>query len=469
MEKARVLVVCYGARGVALADTLKRSTNYAVELFIADKQRNPHNARIAKEHRVIPDLNVDEICRFAEKWRSDLDFALIGPENPIIEGIKDALEGRLKIPTICPSKSYALEGSKVKQRLLLEEILPEANPRFKVFSLEEEGGATILKKVERWIMELGGVEHVVIKPDKPGFGKGVGVGGEHFNTMREALSHFQSLLGDRLSEKVIVEEKVEGEESSFQAWCDGNVLVPMPDTRDYKRAYDGDMGPNTGGMGSYRNVEDHLPFMTSSDREKEVDIANKLLNHLKGEGHNPNLIGVPFYIAFIHTASTPKILEINSRPGDPEIMNILPTMETDLVDLCYDMVNGSLSQVKYRKEGSVVTYAVPMTYGGYRKTYSGDGRVDLTEAYRLSVESQGRLFIYPGSMEVRDGVMYALKSRAVAVVGVGESIEDARQTSLEGVRSIDGPLWNRWDIGSAKHIAHSIQHLRELRKGLRIA
>lgn len=468
MEKTRVLVVCYGARGVALADTLKRSTNYDVELFIADKQRNPHNARIAKEHRVIPDLNIEEICRFAEKWRSELDFALIGPENPIIEGVKDALEGRLKIPTICPSKSYALEGSKVKQRMLLEEVLPEANPRFKVFSLEEEGVSTTLKEAERWIMELGGVERVVIKPDKPGFGKGVGVGGEHFNNMREALSHFQSLLGDGLTEKVIVEEKVDGEESSFQAWCDGKVLAPMPDTRDYKRAYDGDMGPNTGGMGSYRDVEDHLPFMSPSDREKEVNMANRLFNHLRGGGRNSNLIGVPFYIAFIHTASTPKILEINSRPGDPEIINILPTMETDLVDLCYDMVNGSLSQVKYRREASVVIYAVPMTYGGYRKTYSGESRVDLTEAYKLSFESQGRLLIYPGSMEARNGATYALKSRAVAVVGVGESIEEARETSLEGVRSIDGPLWNRWEIGSAKHIAKSVQHLSDLRKGLRI-
>lgn len=468
MERARVLVVCYGARGVALADTLKRSTNYAVDLFIVDKQKNPHNARIAKEHRVIPDLNVEEIYRSAEKWRDELDFALIGPENPIIEGVKDVLEGRLKIPTICPSQRYALEGSKVKQRLLLEEVIPEANPRFKVFSLEEEGKSAVLKDVERWIMELGGVERVVIKPDKPGFGKGVGVGGEHFNTMREALGHFQSLLGDRLTEKVIVEEKVDGEESSFQAWCDGNALAPMPDTRDYKRAYDGDVGPNTGGMGSYRNIEDHLPFMSPSDREKEVNMANRLLNHLKNGGRNPNLLGVPFYIAFTHTASTPKILEINSRPGDPEIINILPTMETDLVDLCYDMVNGSLSHVKYRREASVVIYAVPMTYGGYRKTYSGDSKVDLTEAYRLSVESRGRLFVYPGSMEVRNGVTYALKSRAVAVVGVGESIEDARQVSLEGVRSIDGPLWNRWDIGSEKHIARSVQHLNDLRKGSRI-
>jgi phosphoribosylamine--glycine ligase len=205
--------------------------------------------------------------------------------------------------------------------------------------------------------------------------------------------------------------------------------------------------------------------MEPVDRGKEVDSANKLLEFLKGGDRNQGLIGVPFYIAFIHTASNPKILEINSRPGDPEIMNILPTMETDLVDLCYDMINGTLTQVRYLKKASVLTYAVPMTYGGYRNNYSGESKVQLDKAYNLSSESGGNLFIYPGSMEVRDGSNYVLKSRAVAVLGVGGSINEARDRCLEGVKSIDGPLWNRWEIGSSRHIANSVNHLNSLRKG----
>jgi phosphoribosylamine--glycine ligase len=392
LETVGILLVCYGSRGSALADSLSQSNNYKVELFIADKQKNPFNIKIAKEHAVIPSLDIEEIYKFVVKHRNKIDFAVIGPEAPIIDGVKDTLEAKAKIPTVSPSKKQALEGSKVKQRLLMEKICPEVNPRFRVF--DSDGGLkkdSIKDKAKTWINELGGVERVVIKPDKPGFGKGVGVGGEHFRKMGEALLHFETLLVSGLKEKAIIEEKIEGEESSFQAWCDGNILIPMPDTRDYKRAFDGDLGPNTGGMGSYRDADDYLPFMNIHDYEKEVNVANKLLEHLKEGGRNPDLIGVPFYIAFIHTASDPKILEINSRPGDPEIMNILPTMETDMVDLCYNMLNGTLTQVKYLRKASVVTYTVPMTYGGYRKKYSGSNMVRLEEAYQSSSESEGKV------------------------------------------------------------------------------
>lgn len=417
-------------------------------------------------HKVIPDLNVKKIHIFAQKHRNKIGFAIAGSEAPIIAGLKDLLEGKLGIPTIAPSQRYALEASKANQRLLLEECFPDVNPRFKIFHIETRSDtAKVLRAAQRWIHELGGVHSIVIKPDKPGFGKGVGVGGEHFTEMKEALHHFKNLLGERLQETVIIEEKIEGEESSFQAWCDGKTLSVMPETRDYKRAFDGDTGPNTGGMGSYRNVDEWLPFMNPSDRANEIKVAQTLLNHLKNRGRNPNLLGVPFYIAFIHTSSTPKILEINSRPGDPEIMNILPTMDTDLVDVCFDMINGSLNQVRYLKKASVVTYAVPLTYGSYREKYSGDNKVRLEEAYRVSSQRKGHLLVYPGSMEQRGTSMYALKSRVVALIGIGDSIAEAREWSLQGIKCIDGPLWNRWDIASDQHINDSIIHLNNLRKG----
>jgi phosphoribosylamine---glycine ligase len=133
MEKKGVLVVSYGAREAAMVDALSRSPNYKVELYIADKQRNPFNVEKASKHVVIPDLNVEAICRFAEANKSEIDFAIVGPEKPIIEGARDQIEKRTGIPVICPKKEYAIEVSKVEQRLLFQEIAPEANPRFKVF------------------------------------------------------------------------------------------------------------------------------------------------------------------------------------------------------------------------------------------------------------------------------------------------------------------------------------------------
>ncbi len=187
------------------------------------------------------------------------------------------IEEKTKIPIICPKKRFAIEKSKVEQRLLLSKIVPETNPVFKIFDPQDyKNKKNITESVKNWVNELGGVDSIVIKPDKPGFGKGVGVGGEHFQTIEEAGDHFLSLFGGLSSNKVIIEEKVDGEESSLQTWCDGKTLKTMPETRDHKRAFDGDVGPNTGGMGAYRDVKEYLPFMSKKDYDTEKEIATKI-------------------------------------------------------------------------------------------------------------------------------------------------------------------------------------------------
>jgi phosphoribosylamine-glycine ligase len=131
MEKVGVLVVSYGAREAAMVDALARSQKYKVELYIADKQLNPFNAEHATKHVVIPSLNIQDICKFAQSHKDNLNFAIVGSEKPIIDGLRDLIEAEVGIPVVCPKKDYAIEESKVKQRLLFEEIAPEANPRFK--------------------------------------------------------------------------------------------------------------------------------------------------------------------------------------------------------------------------------------------------------------------------------------------------------------------------------------------------
>ena len=193
---------------------------------------------------------------FAENNKSQIDFAIVGPEKPITEGIRDLVEKRTGIPVICPKQEYAIEVSKVQQRLLFQEIVPEANPRFKVFEPGEfKSTAEVKKAVFDWLDEL--ENEAVVKPDRPTAGKGVGVWGDHFNTREQLFEHFQSNFQYGT---VIIEEKIDGEESSFQAFCDGTHLVPLPDTRDYKRAFDDDKGPNTGGMGSYKDNIDDIAF-----------------------------------------------------------------------------------------------------------------------------------------------------------------------------------------------------------------
>lgn len=467
MEKVGILVVSYGARAVAMVDAFTRSTKYDVNLYIADKQRNPFNLEKSVEHVVVPDLNVDKICQFAESNQEEIDFGIVGPEKPIINGIRDLVEKRTDISMICPTKKYAIEASKVAQRQLFQEIVPEVNPRFKIFNPKEHNDVRETKKaVYSWLDQL--ENKAVVKPDKPAAGKGVGVWGDHFSTREELFEHFYANLQEG---SVIIEEKIEGEESSFQAFCDGKHLVPLPAVRDYKRAFNGDKGPNTGGMGSYKDLGDVLPFMTEGEREKEVEIAKKIFEHWV-DAENEGLRGIPLYLAFIHTGKGVKILENNSRPGDPEIQNILPLLKDDFVDVCFQILEGNLRDIELKERATVVTYKAPPNYGGYKDVYPDkvnsketDKPVDLKEAYQLTRKYEGDLQIYPASMERRNGETYPLTSRAVCAVGSGEDIEKARKISLEGLNVIKGGgLWYRTDIASKEHIENSIRHMEDLRR-----
>jgi phosphoribosylamine--glycine ligase len=466
MEKVGVLVISYGAREVAMVDAFTRSQNYNVKIYVADKQRNPFNIKKATKHVVIPDLNVEQICKFAEVNKSEIDFGIVGPEKPIIEGIRDIIEKRTDIPIICPTKEYAIEASKVQQRLLFQQIVPEANPRFKIFNQKDyKSQAEVKKAVYKWLDEL--ENQAVVKPDLPAAGKGVGVWGDHFTNREQLFDHF---LANFQQGAVIIEEKIDGEESSFQAFCDGKHLTPLPDTRDYKRAFNDGKGPNTGGMGSYKNVGDILPFMTREERNKEIEIADRIFERWKTKDKT-GLRGVPLYIAFMHTGEGSKILENNSRPGDPEIINILPILKDDFVDVCYRILEGNLLRLELEQAATVVTYKVPPNYGGYAEAFpqlvdkEGIGKpVDLSTAYSLSENYGDKIRVYPAAMELQNGETYALKSRAVGVVGIGEDTEAARQISIEGINAIKGgALWNRTDIASKQHIEKSIKHMEELK------
>ena len=464
MEKIGVLVVSYGARETAMVDAYSRSPNYKTEIYVVDKQKNPFNLKKAVEHTVIPDLNVRDICRFAAKRREKIDFCMVGPEKPIINGIRDAFEKETGIPTICPTKRFAIEASKVAQRRLFEETVPSVNPRFRVFNPKDYKGTDDVKKaLYMWLDEL--CNRVVVKPDVPAAGKGVGVWGDHFATREQLFDHF---MANYQHGQVIVEEKMEGEESSFQAFCDGKHLMILPETRDYKRAFDNDEGPNTGGMGSYKDRGNRLPFMTHEDKERETVIVEKIFNTMKKRGSGCELRGVPFYVAFIHTAEGPRILENNSRPGDPEIINLLPLLKEDFVDVCFKMVEGNLTKVTFEEKASVVTYKVPPSYGEYMGKFPDkvireniDSPVRLAKAQELG----DNIRVYPASMEIREGQTYALSSRAVAIVGIADTIQDAREVSMKGTIAVEGgALWNRNDVASFDHIQKSIEHMARLRR-----
>ncbi len=205
MEKVGVLLVSYGSRASSIADALTRSRNYDVKIFDADKQKNPFILERSKEHMI--GLEIEMIAKFAKKHQDEIDFGFVGPEGPIIDGVRDAVEKEADIPVICPSKEFAIEGSKIDQRLLLEKRCPDANPRFNVYDPKDYSSIDEAKKdLWEWLDELD--NQVAVKPDGPAQGKGVGVWGDHFNTREELFDLFKS---NYEGGPVLVEEKITGE------------------------------------------------------------------------------------------------------------------------------------------------------------------------------------------------------------------------------------------------------------------
>ena len=459
MDKLGVLIVSKSLSSSAIIDTLLRSEKYSPEFFVVEKQTNPLNLSRAKVHHVVPDLNIAEVARFAGKYKKELAFGLTDTEDFVTGGGRDRVEKETGVQMICVTQKYAVESSKADQRVLFDEIWPQANPRYKVFDPKKyRGEAAAISDLKKLASEFGGI---VIKPDAPARGAGVGVWGADFRTEDQMVAFFRNVYSKG---RVVVEERVEGEESSFQAFSDGRHFSPAPMARDYKRALDNNKGKLTGGMGSYRGSESWLPFIRPSEWETIVDAERRAFRRWKGRGSNPGLRGIVLYDALMHTREGFKVLERNSRGGNTEQVNILTTMLDDFVDVCYRMIDGTLRGIRFSKNASVVTCAVPLAYGIPGADLGLHERISLKAAYDLEKRYAGELRIFPMDIRREHGVTYVGTSRSVAVAGIGRSVEDAREISLAGVRAVDGPLRSRSDIASNTDVARSRNHLMTLRR-----
>ncbi|MDE1853929.1 MAG: hypothetical protein KGI38_09345 [Thaumarchaeota archaeon] len=459
MDRVGILIVSKCLSSPAIVDAFSRSQKHRCDFYVVEKQANPFNLARAKVHAIVPDLNLRDVARFAKRHGSSIDFGFADTEEFVVQGGRDVLEEEAGVKMVSVTKEYAVEGSKAGQRLLFDRISPGFNPRFKVFDPARYGDVErAVSDFRRW---AGEVRSVVIKPDAPARGAGVGVGGSDFRTEGEMTSFFRGVYHKG---KVLVEEKIEGEESSFQAFSDGKHFVPAPMTRDYKRALDDDEGRLTGGMGSFRDDRSFLPFVRSSEWESVTRAEDSAFRKWKGKGSKPGLRGIVLYDALMHTGSGFKVLERNSRGGNTEFVNLLTTLGDDFVDVCFRILDGSLKGMRFRREASVVTCAVPLSYGkGDGKDQSGQ-EIDITKANRLVKEHPGECLIYPMDLRLDGGRMIAGTSRSVAAVGLGEEVEQARNRSLEVVKSIAGPVRWREDIASRKDLGKRAAHLDSLRR-----
>ena len=388
MDKVGILIVSKCLSSAAIIDTFARSERYAPEFYVAERQVNPLNFKRAKVHKVIPDLNVGGRSRSSRAGtRSEIAFGLTDTEDFVTAGGRDVVERETGIPMLCVTKEFAVEASKADQRLLFERICPKANPRYKVFDPSKypsEGAAVAdLRSLSK---ELDGRVRDKARRARER-AQGSGYGGRTFATEEEAVAFFRNVYSKG---RVVVEERIEGEESSFHAFSDGRHFVAAPLTRDYKRALDGDKGKLTGGMGSYRGPKEVLPFLPPSEWERVVRLERDAFEKWKGRGSNPGLRGIVLYDALMHTRGGFKILERNSRGGNTEQMCLLTTMLDDYVDVCYRMVDGSLKGIRFSNKASVVTCAVPLELRDRRLPGAPGTAVDLDRAYALEKRHDGR-------------------------------------------------------------------------------
>ena len=368
-------------------------------------------------------------------------LAIIGPENPLANGVADALLNT-NVKVVGPKKDLAqLETSKAFTRDLLNEYKIPGGPKYQNFNS--------MNGVADFLNILG--ENYVVKYDGLAGGKGVKVSGDHLHSHDEALAYCQELVDS--DGEFVIEEKFIGEEFSLMSFCDGETLKHMPAVQDHKRAYEGDSGPNTGGMGTYSDANHSLPFLTDDDIAQAHDINLQTAKAVKdkfGVGYKGILYG-----GFMATANGVKLIEYNARFGDPEAMNVLSLLESDFIDICNGISNGALDKidVRFSNKATVCKYAVPE---GYPDNPVKDKPIDVSK-----IENPDGLFY--ASVDFKGTSLVEAGSRTVAVVGIADSISDAEKIAEKDVSSITGPLFHRKDIGTDKVIQKRINHMREIK------
>ena len=435
---SKVLLVGSGAREVAIARKIKQSDRFDF-LFCLSPFVNPHINVLCEKYFVAPLSENQTIVEIAKKL--NIDFAIIGPENPLENGLVDALE-KEGVPCVAPKKDVAkIETSKSFARNILDKCSPEKNPKRKEFSSVEG--------VESFLQELGG--SYVIKYDGLMGGKGVRVSGEHLFSLAEALGYCKKIVD--MGGVFLVEEKLLGEEFSLMSFCDGDHCAHMPAVQDHKRAFEGDVGPNTGGMGTCSFANHSLPFLSDKDINDAQKTNEKVARELC------STTGTRFkgflYGGFMATKDGVKVIEYNARLGDPEAMNVLSLLKTDFFDICSHIIRGSLKNIdiKFVPYATVCKYAVPNGYPD-----------NPEKGFVVSIENVNTDNFFFAAVREDENKIIATGSRTVACVGVDKEISRAEQKAEEGVSQVVGNVFHRKDIGTAALIQKRIENMKKVRQ-----
>jgi len=433
----KILLVGGGGREHAIAYAISKS-RHQHQLYTVMSKKNPGIAALCEDFLISSETDVDTVSEYARIKK--IDIAVIGPESALAAGVADALE-TIGIPSVGPKRAVAkLEFDKAWTRKFMQKYNIAGLPDFQVFGPEQEQDA------HKYVDKLG---DVAVKPAGLTGGKGVKVMGDQLPDVDAAKAYVSELLKNDI---VVIEENLKGEEVTVQAFVDGTHLAFAPAVQDHKRAFEGDLGPNTGGMGSYNDAGPLLPFMNQQDYSEAKEIMQEVVLKVK-EDTGEEFHGI-LYGQFILTAKGIRVIEFNARFGDPEAMNVLPLLETDFIDVAKAVTTGTLDtlNVRFSNMATVCKYAVP---AGYPENPTKDAPINVGDT--------GRALLFYSSVYEKEGVVYTTGSRAAAVVGMAGTITEAEQIAETALSNISGPLECRHDIGKKELIQKRIDHMKALR------
>jgi phosphoribosylamine--glycine ligase len=436
----KVLVVGTGAREHVICESL----NDDVDLYSYMSNINPGIARIAK-YKQGNELDIAKVVKYAEE--ENIEIAIIGPEAPLGKGIVNELE-KSGINCIGPNINAAkIETDKSFMRRLFQKYEIPGSLTFRVFSDYED--------IDNFLDEYD--KDVVVKPVGLTGGKGVKIVGDQLKDNNEARKYAKEIIDNKMGgfSQVIIEEKAVGEEFTIQAFSDGENLASMPAAQDHPHAFEGDNGPITGGMGSYCDNNGLLPFLTQKNYDDAVEIMKKTILAIKDEDSPYKGI---LYGQFMLTKDGPKLIEYNARFGDPEVMNTLPLMKTPMVDVCNLIIDGKLKKVSFEKKASVCKYLVP---DGYPETKYANTVIKIDEEKINNLSGH----VYYSAVNQKEDGIHTSSSRAVAIVGIGDTISNAEEIAEKSCKHIQGNLYHRKDIGTSDLIEKRVKHMDETING----
>lgn len=416
----KILVVGGGGREHALVWKIAQSP-LVEKIYCA-----PGNPGIAELAENIP-IKVDELDKLLEfAYSEKIDLTVVGPEQPLSLGIVDLFEDHgLKV--FGPRKNAAIiEASKAFSKDLMQKYqVPTA--AYGVFDAVEPAVA--------FIKQTGAP--IVVKADGLAAGKGVIIA----QTCEEAIAAVKDMLSGNAfgsaGSRVVIEEFLTGEEASFLAITDGKEIIPLASAQDHKAIFDGDQGPNTGGMGAYSPA----PVVTPAVHEQAMQsILKPTIDGMAAEGRPYR--GV-LYAGLMINGGQVKTLEFNARFGDPECQPLLMRMKSDLVPVLMAVANGDLSgmTIDWHDKAAV---CVVMAAKGYPGEYSkGNEIIGLEEAAKLD-----DLYVFHAGTNLKDGRCVTNGGRVLGVTALGESVQKAIELAYRGVDRISWPgVQYRRDIG----------------------